>query len=162
MYEEPADRVLRFLKDLFPNGPFNSFYDDDPDDIPLVNLPALVVEMQGDHVDTGNSPTGADLVTEEIVIKVIFDKRADYKRQPEQISTRRQIREIVSRRDANGVYLPESIKGALRSKLSLEQAVLDNDMRFEIGVLPRPAGVITAEGHLTISISYFVGITNRS
>jgi hypothetical protein len=162
MYEEPADRILDFLKDLFASGPFKAFYDDDPDDIPLVNLPALVVEMQSNNIDTANSPTGTDYVTEEIIVKVIYDKRADYKRQPNQVSTRRKIRKIVEERDSTGAYSLQSIKGALRKNLSLGEAVLDNDMRFEIGVLPRPDGVITAEGHLTISVSYFVGVTGRS
>ncbi|GAP53550.1 hypothetical protein AHiyo6_01150 [Arthrobacter sp. Hiyo6] len=69
---------------------------------------------------------------------------------------------MEGRDPATGYYLPQSIKGALRSKLSLEGAALNADMDFQIGSLPRPKDVVTREGHLTITVAYLVGIPYRS
>ncbi|SDP33123.1 hypothetical protein SAMN04487914_10883 [Arthrobacter sp. ok909] len=162
MYESATQRIARFLKDLYANGPFKAFYDGDPILIAESNLPAIAVQFQGNRNTSG--PTGTDRVeAETIVIKVILNEKEDWGAAEDQDLTQKRIREYVEGRDpATGYYLPESIKGALRTKLSLEGAALDADMQFELGSLPRPNDVITAEGHLTITVSYLVGIPNRS
>jgi hypothetical protein len=161
MYESATQRIIRLLKDLYPNGPFKAIYDGDPILIAESNLPAIAVEFQGNRNSSG--PTGTDRVeAETIVIKVILNEKDDWGASEDQDLTQKRIREYVEGRDANGYYLPQSIKGALRTKLSLEGAALDADMQFELGSLPRPNDVITAEGHLTITVSYLVGIPNRS
>ncbi|MFD4554410.1 hypothetical protein ACFWP5_08780 [Streptomyces sp. NPDC058469] len=160
MYEEPTARILRFFKDLYPDGPFKSFYDGDPDVIPEVNYPALIVEKQGDVTESG--PTGTDEVTEEILVKVVLDKRDDWGANDNADLTQRRIRQLVEARDDTGAYLPQSIKGALRTQLSMEGAAINNTMRFEIGSMPRQNDVISAEGHLTITVTYFVAVANRS
>jgi hypothetical protein len=161
MYESATQRIIRLLKDLYPTGPFKAIYDGDPILIAESNLPAIAVEFQGNRNSSG--PTGTDRVeAETIVIKVILNEKDDWGASEDQDLTQKRIREYVEGRDANGYYLPQSIKGALRTKLSLEGAALDADMQFELGSLPRPNDVITAEGHLTITVSYLVGIPNRS
>lgn len=163
MYEEATERIGRFLKDLFPNGPFKSFYiGGDPELIAEANLPALVVQFL-DNANT-SGPTGTDRVDpEQIVIKVIMNEKDDWGAADDVDLTEKKIREIVQARDAStGYYLPQSIKGALRSKLSLEGAALDADMRFELGSVARANDLITREGHLTITVSYLVGLPNRS
>ncbi len=160
MYEEPTARILRFMKDLFPDGPFKAFYDGDPHLIPLVNLPAIIVEKLEDVTESG--PTGTDRVTEKIIIKLVMNKRDDWG-QPDSVDlTERRIRLLVEQRDSTGAYLPQSVKGALRTKLTMEGSVIDNDMVFEIGSVPRPESTLTSEGHLTISVSYLVGVANRA
>lgn len=163
MYEEATERIGRFLKDLFPNGPFKSFYiGGDPELIAEANLPALVVRFVAN--DNSSGPTGTDRVDpEEIVIKVILNEKDDWGAADNVDLTEKKIRNIVQARDAaTGYYLPQSIKGALRSKLSLEGAALGADMRFELGSVQRGTELVTREGHLTITISYLVGIPNRS
>ncbi|GAP53551.1 hypothetical protein AHiyo6_01160 [Arthrobacter sp. Hiyo6] len=77
MYESPTERILRFLKDLYPNGPFVSFYDGDPVLIAESNLPAIAVEFLGNKNSSG--PTGTDRVDpEQIVIKVILNEKDDW------------------------------------------------------------------------------------
>ncbi|MDQ0923343.1 hypothetical protein QF038_001851 [Pseudarthrobacter sp. W1I19] len=161
MYETATQRIVRFLKDLYPNEPFKAVYDGDPILIAKSNLPALAVQFLGNRNSSG--PTGTDRVeSETIVIKVILDEEDDWGASEEQELTQARIRNLVEARDVSGNYLPQSIKGALRSKLSLEGAALDADMQFELGSLARPNDTITAEGHLTITVSYLVGIPNRS
>lgn len=36
------------------------------------------------------------------------------------------------------------------------QIALGQSMRFELGVLPRSEGVITEEGHLTLTLPYLI------
>lgn len=155
-YEAPVERVLRFLKEEFKDKPFKSFYDSDPDAIPSFNLPCVIVEKQRDT--TGPGPTGLRAVNEEILINVVFDKSDDWDAQSDEADlTKRKIRQIVEARDkTTKQYLPNSIKGALRTKLAMDDATIGDDMTFELGVLPRPDDVITAEGHLTITVSYYV------
>lgn len=160
---DPVDILLKFLKDLYPNGPFKSFYDSDPDLIPLANLPALVVDFQDDDNDNANSPTGLDRVSVELIIKVVMNKRDDYDTQNEGDLTARKIRKLVNERDpVTGAYLPQTIKGALRANLTLGGFAISNDMKFQLGMLPRPNDMITSEGHLIISLDYFVPAANRS
>lgn len=162
MYEAPLDRILRFLKDLYSNGPFKAFFDGDPLDIPTSKLPAICVVKAQDT--TGVGPTGRDRIIEEITIKVVLNKRDDFKTNPVDIDlTEKRIRDLVEARDkTTGQYLPQSIKGALRTKLTMENIALNQTMTFELGIVPRTEKLLTSEGHLTITVTYDVPIANRT
>lgn len=161
MYEQPIDRVLRFLKDLYPNGPFNAMYDGDPDLIPVSSLPAICVVKNMDTTSVG--PTGMDKITEVIVIKVVLNKRDDWGGDSNVQLTEKRIRDLVEARDlTTGQYLPQSIKGAFRTKLTMENVLIDQTMSFELGILPRPQDLITSEGHLTLTLTYQVPIGSRT
>lgn len=154
-YEEPTARILRFLREEFGET-FKAYYDGDPDAIPAFNLPAVVVEKQRDT--TAQGPTGLSRVDESILIKLIYDKADDWEASDSTVDlTMKKIRQAFEARDAaTGKYLPNSIKGALKTRLKMDDAVLQEDMTLELGVVPRVDDLITAEGHLTVNVSYFV------
>lgn len=155
-YQQPVTALLDFIRAQYPKGPFKEFYDGDPDLIPDFNMPAIVVEKDRD--DTTVGPTGFQRVTDVLRVKVVFNKKDDWKddADPTQLTEKR-IRDIVEARDpATGGYLPTTLKYALMHRFSMDGKALNQDMAFELGALPRPEDGFTQEGHLTFSISYLV------
>lgn len=160
LIDEVPTLVLKLLRETF-GGDFKAYYDGDPDLITRSNLPAICVVQMSDTNDLG--PTGVDVVNTVLQIKVILDKEQDWKTTSDrQDLTDLKIRRIVSARDkATRVYLPNTVKGALRREHSLDGAVLDQTMNFELNTLPRNDGV-TREGWLTVSFEQYVPVERRT
>lgn len=65
-------------------------------------------------------------------------------------------------RGVDGGYDSSTVKYALMNKFRVpepttrRQIALGQSMRFELGVLPRSEGVITEEGHLTLTLPYLI------
>lgn len=167
LYMEPSERLVALFRDVYKDGPFRAIYDGDPDRIPASNLPAICVVQQADT--NSESDNMSDQVDCEVQIRVVFNKRDDWGRgsqQPKQL-TDEKIRRIVEERDpATGRYVPDSIKGAIRTRLELDPASwVRRDMRFEIGSVLRTTGtddLVTREGVLTVTVVYPVDIPDMT
>jgi hypothetical protein len=158
VYQEAPERVLELLRDVFKDGQFKAFYNGDPDLIPASNLPAICVVLLEDT----NSPelSHHDVVRLSLQIRVIFNKKSDWSVKSDKTDlVDKRIRHIIGARDkTTQQYLPNTVKGALRSRASLDGATLDGEMRFELGTLLRPGDTVTREGRLTIGYSYDVQV----
>lgn len=156
MYQQPIDALLGFLKQQYLNAPFKEFYNGDPDVIPDFNLPALSVSKNNDRMEKG--PTGFQSVYEELVIRVIYNKKEDWTADLATTRlTEQKIRDIVEARDPDtGAYLENTLKHALMHRFEMEGIAIDNNLSFELGIVPRPDDAFTQEGHLTISVQYLV------
>lgn len=71
MYEQPVDKLLGFLREEF-GSQFKAYYNGDPDVIPDFNMPCVSVVKNSDQ--SANGPTGLQRVTEELVVKIIYNK----------------------------------------------------------------------------------------
>lgn len=166
LYEEPSTRIVTLLRDVYKDGPIKAVFDGDPDIIPTSYLPAICVVQQNDTNNAGDS--GSDHVTCQVQVRVVFDKRADWGiKRIDQDLTDTKIRQLVEARDPNtGMYLAQTIKGALRGRLELDpSSFMHRDMQFELGSQLRTTGsddILTREGVLTITIEYSVDVPNMS
>lgn len=167
-YLEPAQRVVTLLREVFSDGQIKAVYDGDPDVIPASKLPAICVVQINDVNE--NSDNHSDQVSCELQIRVVFNKRDDWRiTQQEDNLTDAKIRALVEARDDTGLYLPTSIKGIIRSQLTSRMepsSFLRRDMRFELGSVVRPTdgqdGLLTREGVLTFTVVYMVDISTMS
>jgi hypothetical protein len=142
---------------------FKTYYDGDPEAIPLFNLPCIIVTQTGDETEADSWQE--DAVTDQLTVKIVLNKKDDFngdKVDPLNM-TERKIRNFVSERDEmTGHYLPRTVKGAIRTMATDGITAIANTMNVEYGITPRIAGDgladLTAEGHVTFSISYPVDI----
>ncbi|MBJ8343939.1 hypothetical protein [Antrihabitans sp. YC2-6] len=155
-YKQPATALLDFLRESYPTDTFKEFYEGDPGLIPLFNMPCIVVEKLGDQM--GNGPSGMKKVTERLRVKVVFNKKDDFKADADPTDlTEKRIRDIVEARDPEtGAYLPNTLKRALMDRFELNGQGIDQGIEFDLGIDSRPDGSMTQEGHLIVSITYLV------
>jgi hypothetical protein len=161
-YEDSVQRIVALMKDTFADK-FKTYYDGDPEAIPLFNLPCIIVTQTDDETEADSWQQ--DEVVDELTIKVVLNKQDDYdndKVNPLNM-TERKIRNFIKERDPlTGHYLPGTIKGALRTTKLEGVTDLAPSIKVSFGINPRPAGdglaKLTAEGHVKFSISYPVDI----
>lgn len=156
--EDTVQRTLRLMRDTF-GSTFKTYYDGDPEAIPLFNLPAMIVTQTGD--ETSEDAHGEDKVLDSITIKVVLNKRDDFTGDavdPLNL-TERKIRELIGKRDlVTGRYDARTVKGAIRKELLRDFTAVAPTMDVEFGVNPRVAGEgladLTAEGHVSFTVEY--------
>lgn len=158
--QDSVELVLKLIRDGMGET-FATYYDGDPDLIPVFNLPACVVTKTSDTEVAGTF--AEDDVTEAIVIKAILNKADDWADDVDPTNlTEKKLRRIMEARDAEtGRFLKNSIKGAIRLQLDGDRRI-GQQMDLEIGVNVRPSGdsstVTTAEAHLTIQLLYSLDV----
>lgn len=156
-----VQRTIRVLRDTFGSH-FKTYYDGDPEAIPLFNLPAIIVTQTGD--ETAEAEMGEDDVIDRLTVKVVFNKRDDFKadRVDPLNTTQRKIRELIARRSNDGkTYAEGTVKYAIRSMLLADGVeAVANNMSVEYGIRPRPGGDgyadLTEEGHVSFGIQYSI------
>lgn len=155
MYVQPIDKLIEFLREEF-GSQFKAYYNGDPDVIPDFNLPCVSVVKNSDQA--ANGPTGMQRVTEELVVKVIYNKADDWTATTDEVDlTEKKIRDVVEARDAEtGNYLSQTFKHALLNRFTVSGLELNQTMTFELGILPRSEELVTQEGHLTLTVTYLV------
>lgn len=154
-YEDNVQRLLKIMQSTFGDA-FKTYYDDDPEQIPDFNLPCLVVSQLGDT--TNEAAFGQDDVEEELVVKVILNKKDDFSSTVDPTNmTQRKIRDLIGKRDpTTGKYDAKTVKGALR-EFGLQGIVaIAPAMQVVYGITPRLNDTLTAEGHVTFKITYSV------
>ena len=155
MYQQPIDKLISFLREEFGTQ-FKAYYNGDPDVIPDFNLPCVSVVKNSDHI--ANGTTGLQRVTEELVVKMIYNKVDDWTATTDEVDlTEKKIRDVVEARDPDtGNYLPQTLKHALMNRFTVSGLELNQAMTFELGVLPRSEELVTQEGHLALTVTYLV------
>lgn len=160
---DTVQRVLDLMKETFgeagPDGVFRTYYEGDPEAIPLFNLPALIVTQTGD--DTVEGSIGQDDQTDRLTIKIVLNKADDYngdKVDPLNM-TERKIRQLVGKADPiTRNYEVKTVKYALRNSLLDGFTAIAPEFSVEYGINPRPSGKgladLTAEGHVNFTIQF--------
>ncbi|MDR6794736.1 hypothetical protein J2X12_004116 [Pseudarthrobacter oxydans] len=162
--EDTVQRVISLMRDTFGDA-FKTYYDGDPEAIPVFNLPAIIVTQTGDS--TAQAAFAQDDVEDQLTIKVVLNKRDDWTGDAVDPlnMTERKIREFVGKLDGEGKYGSRTVKGALRNYLLEGVTAVAPTMTVDYGINPRVAGEgladITAEGHVSFSIKYAVETNPR-
>ncbi|MDV7992060.1 hypothetical protein [Rhodococcus sp. IEGM 1374] len=160
-YLDNVQRVLDLMRATFPQskGPFKYFYYGDPEEIPVSNIPCLIVEMPSD--ETTRNAMSEDEVIENLVIKVVFNKADDWTNQiQDKDTTLYRIRLAIGMRDLNTrEYEPGTIKHAIRNALTDGLMAISDDVSVEYSTVLRSGGelpMVTAEAAVTVPIRYSV------
>jgi len=157
-----VDRVLDLMKATF-GSKFKKYWDGDPEVIAKFDLPGLIVQQIRD--DTTESEMGEDSVSDQIRIKVLFDRADDWtgdRTKPIDL-TEKKLRDIVGTTlNENGEYQKGTIKHALRNDLLDGVEAVAPTMAIEFGVNPRQTlddernVAWTTEAWVTFSVQYSV------
>ena len=144
-----------------PEGRFRTYYNGDPEVIPRFNLPCIIVTQTGDSTVEGEM--GEDDVTDQLIIKVLLDKRDDLTGSIEPTNlTDKRLRELVASRDDQNEYKTGTIKRMLREALLEDVTAVAPTMDIQYGISQRPTmddesnADWTAEAHVTFSVQYSV------
>lgn len=160
-YQDIITRILNVLRDNYGSY-FKSYYDGDPGLIPQSNLPAICVTQ--DTTDWTLGPTGFDEKVPVVTIKLVLNKKDDFGASDTVDLTDKKIRILMEGQDDAGLLLLESVVGTLRTNYTLGQAILNQEIHVQYGVLKRggPEDLITSEGHSIVTAKELVQIPNRS
>lgn len=158
-FKDSVTRILELLRGTF-GGQFKAFYEGDPIQIPDYMLPCAIVEKIAGNINL--DATGTDMIVEQLMIKMVMNKRDDMGAAPEIAFTERKLRLLVEARDPiTGYFIPESLMYILRTNITLGGAVLDSDMDVNYDVNPRPEEMYTSEAQILITIRERVIVPNR-
>lgn len=158
-FKDSVNRILDLLRTAY-GGQFHAFYEGDPIDIPDIMLPCVVVEKIAGTLAL--DATGTDMITEQLMIKFVMNKRDDLGSAPDVDFTERKLRLLVEGRDpTTGYFVPQSLMYILRTNITLGGAVIDNDIDINYDVNPRPQEMFTSEAQILITIRERVIVPNR-
>ncbi len=160
LFKDTTDRLLQYLKDTFGDQ-FHAYFEGDPVQIGQSLLPCIVVQKVTGTIQTG--PTGADENIEQIMIKVILNKKDDFGATETNVElTERRLRRIVEARDSVTLqYVPESLMGGLRTNITLGDVVLDMSHNIAYDLDLRPDDMITSEAHITTTVRTRILVPQR-
>lgn len=143
--------ILDIYREVFGDG-FKSYFYGDPINISESQLPALVVDETGVNYIAG--PTMMDQVQHDILIQVVLNKKEEFGKGKTEAPMSRKLAELIHGRDpATNQLLPKTILGVLRTNITLKGISIHQEVNVDFGVIGRPGGIVTAEGHVKASIT---------
>jgi hypothetical protein len=155
-----GDTIVKYLRENLPQGYFKAFYYGDPYDIPESLMPACVVEKL--KTDVIHGPTGMDKVTYTIMVKLLYCKKEDFGKTPdEELGIRFLENSAEGINPITGEYDSHTVAGILRKYFTLGQILTDQTMVINYGIVPRTGDVLTAEAHVTVAIDELRTVTGR-
>lgn len=159
--ETVSRRIIRILKDAFGSATFKAYYDEDVLSIPQSCLPALIVEKERTTSVLG--PTGMDRQEHSITVKIVFNKKDVFGRNPDDATVQRRLEELAEGvDDTTNEYSQSSVLGVLRKNITLGLAAQDMTSEVEYGINERGQDVITAEAHISVVVTDLITVTGRS
>lgn len=159
LWPEAETTVLKLVRTGFGDY-FRQYYKGEPNFIPEQLLPAIVVRPMKSNHSLDDAPTGFDVQLDEVMIKIIFNKKDDLNVPPDGLLTETKLKRLISGRDATtGQYLPATVMGILRANITLEGTIINqnNDVQYQFDV--QEDGTITSEAHVTVVIRQLVPVT---
>lgn len=171
LYKPIERRILELLRENAGNV-FHAYFDGEP--VLLANslLPAIIVDLQ--RSEPLVAATRQDKWRHTITIKVAVDKmddadmgQADGADKIIPVPSVNTLRSLVFGRDSTtSNYLDTSLIGILRRNMTMQGAVIDQNITAEYGVNERPGfdnvNVVTSEVHLTLSVTETLNVTDRT
>lgn len=153
--------LIDLLKTNLPENTFLSYYEGDPILIPASLMPACVISESQTDYDTG--PTGFDEIKHTLLIQVVFNKKDEIGKPDNQVTMDRMIDQVCQGRDeTTGDFLPSSIMSILRRNITLGNLAIENISRVRKGIIPRSEELLTAEGHIELTVSELQQVSNRT
>lgn len=155
--------VLDAMREAFGHE-FKTYYDGDPEAIPVFNLPALIVTQTND--ETAEGAFGQDDVVDQLTIKLVLNKRDDFTTKLDPLNTtERRLRDYVGKKNSEtGRYEERTVKYALRHAALEGVTAIGNSITVEYGLTPRTGltdsntltDLLTAEAHINLAVQYSI------
>lgn len=153
-----VQQIVQILNLKF-GATFNQYYDGDPDEIPISALPCIVVDIDKTSVKGG--PTGMDILTHTVIVKIILNKADDYGQDPEHAVTKRRLRSYAAGQLDDKSFDTASLMGILRTDLTMSQYLTNSEAEIEYATRFIPnAGALsmTAEAWTTFTCTEYVPV----
>ena len=149
-YKDGVARVLELLRDTFGDQ-FKAYFNGQPEEIPESMLPCIMVSETTGSIASG--ATGTDDILETIQIIIALNKKDDIGADPEADLTEFKLRKLVKGQDpTTGQYKPQTIMYALRTYISMGDAVLNSRIDTDFDVNVRGTDTVTQEAYITVTI----------
>jgi len=152
-----ADEILRRLKQYGDKRIKRYFYGD-PIIINVSSLPALIVENASQEIT--QKATGQDEITNTYNIRLVFNKKSEIGKNPEEVSSERTIAQLVAGRDESGNYDATSIVGILRKYFTLGDLINDQQISIDYSIGER-GDIITSEADILLTIKDNINLADR-
>lgn len=159
-YPDPVDSILHELQQTFTDK-FRVYYDGDPDEnVAESNLPMIAVYKT--EADYGITATSTDRITSNLTIRLIINKKDYIGSSTDADMAARELKRLCEGRDAsNGQYIPQSLMGVFRTKLTLGDSVINNNARIGYAEVLRSDELTTAEAFIFVTTEERVIVPNR-
>lgn len=155
-----ADKILGLLRTTFGDK-FKTYYNGDPEAIPQSALPAITANITRQRID--NEATGVDIIIEDILVKMILNKKDDFGAAANSDLTEVKLRRMAAGQDATtGQWLEGTLMYTLRTQITLNDTTVGQNIAINYDVNLRPDDVVTMEAWAEISVSRFVQVPQRS
>jgi hypothetical protein len=157
--DDAAIVILKLMKESFGTK-FKAYYEGDPVLIPRDSLPCIIVENIQTRVE--QDATSTDKLSEQLQIKIVYDKMPDLGASDDFDTTERNLRRIVQGRDSvTGYFHPSTVLYVLRKNITLKGLALDSQIDVEYDVQPRPNQTVTSEAKVSIIVTERVIVPDR-
>lgn len=156
-----VDTIINLLKEQQGFSYFKKFYYGDPYEIPLSDMSCVADELLRTQIYEG--PTGMDVVTQTVQIKLIYNKRDDFATvSTSEVTGVRSFESFAQGIDpASTEYEQHTIAGILRKNFTLGNITTNQTIDINYGIVPRKGGP-TAECHLTFVVDKLKTVTSRT
>ena len=148
-----ADRIIKYLKD-YGDKRIKTYYFGDPLIIPVSNLPAIIVNKKSNIISHG--ATGLDDSERTYTIKLVFNKKDELGKNPNEVTVQRTMADIIEGTDTSG-WVATSVIGVLRKYFTLGDTINDQLVSIEYFLAER-GDLITEEADININIKDFVSV----
>lgn len=156
-----VDTLIELFKENLGTSLFKQYFFGDPVAVPQSMLPAIAIDLNRTSYELG--PSYHDEVTHEVTIQLLFNKKDDFGKPEGEVGVMRDLQNAVQARDeTTGEFLPTSILGILRKNLTMGNLMIESVPSVEFGIVPRPSEVVTAEAHITVTITELQEVSGRS
>lgn len=154
--------LLDIFKETFgDSGYFKSYFYGDPIAVNDNMLPALIIDETNVQYIAG--PTTMDNVQHDVLIQVVLNKKDELGKPKTEAPMSRKLAEIIHGRDPQtSRLLPKTILNVLRSSITLDGVSVHQEVNVDFGVVGRPGGVVTAEGHVKVTIMELMYVNRTS
>ena len=159
-YEDGVDRILRMMKDTF--GDRYTYFNGELLNVGESYLPCIMVTETASQITSG--ATGTDDITETIIIIVVFNKKDDLGANDNVELTDYKLRKMVQGQDpVTGQYYPDSILGAVRKHLTMQNDTLQSDtqVNFTPNMRGGATAIATQEAYITVTVKRFIQVPVR-
>ena len=165
-YKDGVARVLDVLKNALGTNGLIKFYFNGQPELSNSMLPCIMVSEENGVIES--SATGTDLITENIKIIIALNKRDDAGASMDTDLTEFKLRALVKGQDpTTKEYMPNTILYALRKHITLDDAVVDSQIRTyfgddgNAGVNIRGADAVTQEAIVELTLQRRAIVSSR-
>ena len=140
VYQDPIiQKYIDTIKGVV-GGLFKVYYIEDPIQIPVSNLPALIISSSETRIGSTSGPEDEHAMA--FILTVVQDIRKDLQDDKTISASKRNLKGVIEGRDANYKLITKSILNVLRTNINLDVA---NNLRTSLTTIIRVDYGITVD-----------------